>query len=249
MILLPTLSLGALLIFTTSLLAGLYPFLKPSLESSAFIRGEAFACGVFLGVGLVDILGDAASGFTALGLNPHLAFLITGSFFLALLLLEHIHREMKQSPDHTEPPFVLLTLLMLSIHSLLEGAALGLSRSFSMALIILIAIISHKWAASFALAVQLRKGIQSKTWGGVWFVLFAAMTPIGILFGTSVANHANFYPPLNPIVNSLAAGTFLYLGTLHGLKRSVLVHQCCSLKQFMFVILGFLVMSAVSFWV
>ena len=43
----------------------------------------------------------------------------------------------------------------------------------------------------------------------------------------------------DPILLSASAGTFLYLGTLHGLERCVMVERCCNLKDFSFVIIGF----------
>ena len=45
-----------------------------------------------------------------------------------------------------------------------------------------------------------------------------------------------------------SAGTFLYLGTLHGLSRAVMVQQCCNLKQYTFVIIGFSLMAIVAIW-
>ena len=44
---------------------------------------------------------------------------------------------------------------MLSIHSFFEGAALGLLEKLSVALVIFLAIIIHKRAASFALTIAL----------------------------------------------------------------------------------------------
>ena len=79
----------------------------------------------------------------------------------------------------------------------------------------------------------------------VLFGCFVLMTPIGILFGQGLQTHMSSFPILEPTFTALAAGTFLYLGTLHGLKRAVMVEQCCNLKHFSFVILGFL---DVFFW-
>jgi hypothetical protein len=72
------------------------------------------------------------------------------------------------------------------------------------------------------------------------------MTPLGILLGTMATTALNFHPVLAPIFSSLAAGTFLYLGTLHGLEKATLIQQCCDLKRFFFVILGFSIMAIVA---
>ena len=50
--------------------------------------------------------------------------------------------------------FIAITsTLMLSIHSFFTGAALGISGSLSLTIILFFAIIGHKWAASFSLPV------------------------------------------------------------------------------------------------
>jgi hypothetical protein len=38
------------------------------------------------------------------------------------------------------------------------------------------------------------------------------------------------------------------LGTLHGLERCVMVERCCNLRDFSFVIIGFLLMASVAMY-
>ena len=77
---------------------------------------------------------------------------------------------------------------------------------------------------------------------------FSLMTPIGIIIGTAATTFLSNYPLLQPIFSSLAAGTFLYLGTLHGLEKATLIKQCCDLKRFNFVVIGFAIMAVVAIW-
>ena len=112
-----------------------------------------------------------------------------------------------------------------------------MSGSLSTAALILIAILAHKWAASFSLAVQINKSTLSLKTGVLSFAVFAIMTPIGILLGNTVADLAG-QNAIEPLFTAMAAGTFLYIGTLHGLKRSVMVERCCNLRDFSFVIIG-----------
>ncbi|WP_235602862.1 ZIP family metal transporter [Piscirickettsia litoralis] len=137
---------------------------------------------------------------------------------------------------------------MLIIHSLLEGTALGLSGSFSLFAVILFAILAHKWAASFALAIQLSKSHLKMKYSLSLFLFFALMTPLGILFGDVISSKLSHIHSLEPIFSSLAAGTFLYLGTLHGLNRAVLIEKCCNLKHYSYVVLGFALMAVVAIW-
>ncbi len=243
--------LSIILILLVTLIAGGYPFLKKlkTRTGTAFPIGEALASGVFLGAGLIHMLGDASQGFSELGLQYPVAFLLAGSAFLVLLLLEHIGREIYEHEDQASMSFAVLAVVMLSIHSFLVGTALGLSASWSIAIIILLAILAHKWAASFALAVQINRSRLSIRAGMALFSVFALMVPLGVLIGGVVQHGLHDVPWLEPALTALSAGTFLYLGTLHGLERSVMVKRCCNLQHFFFVIIGFALMAVVAVWV
>ncbi len=239
--------LAACIIFLITLIAGFIPFRKklksPQFE---FPAGEAIACGVFLGAGLIHMLGDAAEGFNELGYHYPFAFLIAGISFLFLLLLEHLGSEMQG--QGTLKSMAVLAVLMLSIHSLLEGAAVGISGEFLTTLVLAFAIIAHKWAASFSLALQISKSSFSFSNGILLFSVFAVMTPLGILIGDVIHSSTGNHPLLTPIFSALASGTFLYIGTLHGLRRATLITRCCNMREFSFMFLGFSLMAIVAIW-
>jgi zinc transporter ZupT len=113
--------------------------------------------------------------------------------------------------------------------------------------IILLAILAHKWAESFSLSVQINKTTLSIKSSLIIFFIFSIMTPLGIMLGSSIASMSSLHPLLEPIFSALAAGTFIYIGTLHGLSRSAMI-QCCNLKHFSFLILGFVLMAVVAIW-
>ena len=106
----------------------------------------------------------------------------------------------------------------------------------------------RSWAVSFSLAVQLSKSRLSLRQSLIMFALFTIMLPIGVGLGSGILEYTDNYPLLEPIFYSLAAGTFLYLGTLHGLKQSTLVDKCCDLRNFTFVVIGFALMAVVAIW-
>ncbi len=242
--------ISAIIIYVTAISAGAYPFLKKIKSSHGleFPLSEALAAGIFLGAGLLHMLSDSSADFVEEGYTYPIAFLIAGGTFLTLLLLEHVSREFYKDHKKSTNAFAIIATLMLSIHSFLAGGALGLTHTLSSLLIILIAIMAHKWAASFALAVQISKSKLELKSGIFLFLIFASMVPLGILFGNAAINNLSSYPLLEPTFSAIAAGTFLYLGTLHGLKQSVLVEKCCNLKQFSFVIVGFIGMAIVAIW-
>jgi len=242
--------ISALLILSTTIVSGIYPFVKKlkTKRSYELPMAESLAAGIFLGAGLMHMLGDASQRFYALKFNYPIAFLLAGTTFLLLLLLEHIARALHEHRSSASNAFAILSVVMLSLHSFLAGAALGLSGSLSMTIIILFAILCHKWAASFALSIQINKSNLSLKYAIVLFLLFSFMAPLGIACGSTATQSLSQYPLLEPIFTSLAAGTFLYLGSLHGLEQAVLIKQCCNLKAFSFVIMGFMIMAVAAIW-
>ena len=251
------LKLGLGLVVTVlTLVAGVYPLMRQrdSENSLDFPAGESLACGVFLGAALLHMLNESALFFQRAGIHYPLAYLIMATAFLLFLLFEHVGRELyhprKCQDEHHGNTcyFVLIAIVMLSMHSFLAGAALGLSDEYPIVLILFFAIIAHKWAEAFAISVHLNKSKMSNKIKLICFVLFSLMTPLGIFFGSQLMQTLPSHSLLLPIFSSLAAGTFLYLGTLHGLEKGVLITQCCNLKHFSYVILGFVLMAIAAIW-
>ena len=241
-------SIFILLIIT--LIAGYIPFHRHlrSNKNHELPLMTGFAQGVFIGAGLIHMLGDASGQFIQEGYLYPWAFLIAGLVFLCLFIFEQLSEISSMA---------LLGTLMLSIHSLLEGSALGLSDNLLMTSLILIAILAHKWAASFALSIEINKSPYLLSSRIFLFLIFALMTPLGILIGTEIhqslnTNHTSF---LEPCFNSMAAGTFIYLGISHGLhqsQKSKKTHQPQAIKTnfgyLSFILLGFGIMALVAIW-
>ena len=248
--LLATKLFAAIIVWCVTLSSGWLPLKRHTKGpiKSSFPIGEALACGVFLGAGLIHLLADSVRGFSVLQVNYPWAFFLAGAMFLLLLFFEHWGREVYEHRGGQSSAFAVLAVLTLSLHSLLLGMALGLASTTTTALIVLLAILAHKWAVGFALGVQLNTTQLNakKAWG--WFLLFSVMTPIGIILGGSLVHHFAHLGFLMPVLLALSAGTLLYLGTLHGLSRAVMIDRCCDFKTFSFVIIGFLLMAVVAVW-
>ena len=237
-------------VFLVIVMAGWYPFKKRQEKADHFDFpiGETLATGVFLGAGLLHMLPESQNSFSQLGFHYPFAFLITGIVFLLFLWLEHVGQELYHHQQANHPAFALFAWLMLSIHSVVLGAALGFSQEYSVAIMLFLAIITHKWAESFAVAVQLAKSSLSTTQNVALFLSFACMTPLGIFLGWYLGHGVHTHTIIDPILMAASAGTFLYLGTLHGLDKCVMVERCCNLAYFSFVIIGFLLMAAVAMY-
>lgn len=240
-----------LIIFSVILIAGWYPFRK-RIHADVhldFPIGETLATGVFLGAALLHMMPEANASFKALGYNYPFSFIITGAVFLLFLWFEHLGKEIYHHHSSEHPAFAILAWAMLSVHSLMLGAALGLAHYNSMIIMLFLAIITHKWAESFAIAVQLNKSSMSTNTNLIFFILFSLMTPLGIYIGWYFGHGIETHSVFDPILIAASAGTFLYLGTLHGLERCVMVERCCNLRDFSFVIIGFLLMATVAIYV
>ncbi len=243
----------ALSALTMILVAGYFPFKKRLTKEThaEFPIGETLATGVFLGAALLHMLPESQTLFLKLGYHYPLGLLITGIVFLLFLWFEHLGEVLYHHHDNhtTHPAFAILAWMMLSLHSLVLGTALGLSKEYSMQIMLFLAIITHKWAESFAIAVQLNKSTLSPKSAIALFLSFALMTPLGIWVGYYFGHDVSTNSLMDPLLMAISAGTFLYLGTLHGLERCVMVQRCCNLRDFSFVIVGFLLMAAVAVYV
>jgi solute carrier family 39 (zinc transporter), member 1/2/3 len=241
--------LVAMIILLTTIFSGVIPFIKRVNNpiGFSFPIGEAFANGIFLGAGLIHMLGDSAREFFYLKFDYPYPFLIAGTTVLFFLLIEHICVAISKGNKTKSSYFAIVATMMLSVHSFFEGAALGISSSLAIAGVIFLAIIAHKWAASFALSLTINQSKLKYKFRLILFITFAVMTPIGILFGQWTQVYFT-NPLIQPIFTAIAAGTFIYMGTLHGLERSIMITKCCNTKEYCFVIIGFIIMSIVAIW-
>lgn len=247
-----TILLMAIAIFLITIISGGIPFILKLKNPGKydFPIGEALANGVFLGAGLVHMLADASDRFSELGFNYPWAFVICGTTFLIFLLSEHIGFFMKKHNQNQSIFIAIASTIMLSIHSFFAGAALGITTNVSISNILFIAIIAHKWAASFSLAVYINKSNLTLINRISLFLIFSAMVPLGIYCGDELnqLSLSKGNTLLQPIFSSIAAGTFIYLGTFHGFKKAMKETNRHDFLQYFYVVAGFLLMVIVAIW-
>lgn len=121
--------IAAILIFFVTVIFGIFPFVKKATnpEGFKFPIGEALASGVFLGAGLIHMLGDSASDFFSLKIDYPYPFMIAGVTILFFLFMEHVGGSLAKSNKGNSSFMAIMATIMLSIHSFLAGAALGVS--------------------------------------------------------------------------------------------------------------------------
>ena len=237
-------SIAAILVAT--LAGGLKPLRSTQRTQDRYPLGEAFASGVFLALGLAMMLPASFHLFEQA--LPHVdhpvASLIAIISLLALLGVSHLVKHLEQDLREADPAAnnaavpVLMTL-MIAIPSFFMGAALGVSET-RQATLILIAILLHKSSAAFALALKLTDSSLPAARVRVVFGCFALSTPAGIVFGSAVGGQLGTESLLimRATVLAMAAGTFLFMGTLSELQSAPLIKRCRHWRGFAAMLAG-----------
>jgi zinc transporter 1/2/3 len=140
--------------------------------------------------------------------------------------------------------------LVLSVHAFIEGTALGINTTLVNVLAIFIAIIAHKGSESFALATNLGRSHLAMRRAMPLFLIWAMMSPLGVLVGSAMASNLQSHTGqvTAAVFNAFAAGTFLYIATLH--KTT---HMCSSKNsnhflEFGLMLVGLGIMALVEIW-
>lgn len=205
-------------ILATGWIGGLVPLARGKRRGGErFLSwGSAFAAGIFLGTGLILMLGEADRQWQALGWDYPIALVLAAVGFAAILLLEHVllpepvheivHTHAAEGhahgPHHGEPgghghgrrtgvdpvsAYPYFLIAALSIHSLIAGVALGAQDGFRGIVALFLALVAHKMTEGFALGISLaRADIGSRRAHGL-LALFAGMTPLGIAVGLAAS--------------------------------------------------------------
>lgn len=238
----------ALAVIVVALITGL-PVLHGRLGRRQHVFGllEALAAGVFVGAGLIHMLGDADGEFTQLGMDYPWAFVLAGSVLMLLLWAEQAGKALENRAS-SDALLAWLAAGMLAVHSFLVGGALGGESEMAASLIIFIAVLAHKWAASFALALALVKSPLTPRARMTAFGIFVALFPLGVMVGAGLSRIETAAPLAEPLFTALAAGTFLFFGTLHELERAPLIAETGRFLGFLTAAAGFALMAVVAIW-
>lgn len=140
-----------------------------------------------------------------------------------------------------------LLVLALALHSVLEGLALGLQEGEGAVLRVCLALLLHKCAVAFSLALKLLRGHLRPPAVALCMGLFAMMSPLGVGLGTAVAAGAGPRQRLcRGVLEGLAAGTFLYITFLEILPQELGVPQQ-RVPKVILLLAGFALVTGILF--
>lgn len=244
---------AGILIFLVTLLAIIYPIrsrARPK-HNRLLELADAFASGIFLGTALFHMLPDAIKDFSVVqSMNTYpIAELLCAAGFLILLFMERLSHYFATEKNHANTMSYMLAIILIA-HSLIEGTVLGVNSTFATAAVIFIAIIAHKGSESFALAVVLnRSHLSLKKIMGL-IIIFSLMTPLGVVSGAGLMSSLkiNNNELFTASFNAFAAGTFLYMSTLHHVNHHQRQHEKESLLEFGALLIGLIIMALLAVW-
>jgi len=240
-----------------SLLPWALKSLLPKVDTKRWIAiANAGAGGVFLAAAFVHLLSEATELVDVSGVSiPLTEFLIPlgilSVFTLEKVVFLHDHKSEEEALLVKPPyqpnrmPSYLLTAI-LSFHSVIEGLAIGVASSASVATTTMIAIGTHKWLEALALGISYVKcELPPKKMAGLGLV-YSIMTPIGIVIGViillSIPNASTTV--VEACFLSFATGTFTYVGLI-----DILVEEFKEEKdkwwKYLSMLVGFVLLSVI----
>lgn len=170
-------------------------------------------------------------------------------------LAKHMHGSLLAS---------IILLLALSVHSIFEGLAIGVSPDMANVMSTAAAVLTHKAFAGYALGSSM---VASQMKDGHFLVLvfvFSSCSILGILLGMlfeELANGSNV-DIITGVIQAMVAGTFLYVSIVEiGMKELMMYRESetpkdgalspktMDLLKLTAFLTGYLAMSALAIWV
>eukprot|EP01104_Vermistella_antarctica_P009941 TRINITY_DN2619_c0_g1_i1.p1 TRINITY_DN2619_c0_g1~~TRINITY_DN2619_c0_g1_i1.p1 ORF type:complete len:466 (+),score=66.94 TRINITY_DN2619_c0_g1_i1:196-1593(+) len=126
----------------------------------------------------------------------------------------HQHHHIQLDPNRPMVPYVLAVVL--SIHSIFGGLALGIQPNLDNFLVLFLALLLHKTFEAFAFGTSfVKQNAPFRRWIGI-LIVYSLATPIGIAIGAIALRSLNGDSLLwtEMVVNGLSSGTFIYVGVV-----------------------------------
>ncbi len=218
--------LAALGVIAITVIGGAIPLLAARRQVGwrFFSLGNAFAGGIFLGVGFIHLLPEGIHELEELVDYPLGALLAVVGVALLLLIdrvifdHSHGHGEVLSGGRQQGAIYPYMLLVLLSIHSIAAGIALGLQAGLSTTIVIIVGILSHQGSESFAFVVSTHAAGLEPRRQKIMLAILALTVPVGILIGLAASNLLSELSEVRTLIEggfvAFAAGTFIYVAII-----------------------------------
>ncbi|MDC0709680.1 ZIP family metal transporter [Stigmatella sp. ncwal1] len=169
----------------------------------------AFAAGVMLGAAFFHMLPEAFHG------GGYRSFTLVPAGFVFLLVLErfvltHTCEEPLDCTEHMHHGLGFTAFIGLSVHTLVDGIALGSAVTEGVGMMAFIAITAHKVPSSLSLASILKAEGRSTRAILAYALFYGFMVPVGAALYLAFDAVLSF-EKFSPWALAFSAGTFLYI--------------------------------------
>jgi zinc transporter ZupT len=235
----------SLLIIIVSLIGGAFPLLR-TWNSSQLHLMTALSAGVFIGATFLILLPEAVGS-----MDPSQALMLVMVGFFIILVFETMlkYRHQDECEEHTDEHTHSLTsttaFVGLSVHSALDGFALGVAVILNqeIGMVVFLAILVHKAIDVFSLSTTFALAGVEKRKGIIFMVLFTLITPIAAVVAVPLLEILQNIEVGIPL--ALAGGTFMYVG-IYDLLPESFHEEHSGLKAISLVAVGIVIMYIIA---
>jgi len=204
---LPYRELFVIITFFSTMVGGVFTLRRASLDIKPFF---AFAAGALIGICFFDLLPEAVSISISSGIRIIFLMIITVIAFLFFHVLDRFLIFHGMEEGHGMQTSGKVKATGLSIHSFLDGVAIGAAFhvGFELGLVVALAVIFHDFSDGLnTVTVMLRSGSTRKT--AFSWLLLDAITP---LIGATMTYLVPIPIYVVALMLAFFVGEFLYLG-------------------------------------
>ena len=185
---------------------------------------DDFTDGIFLGIGLFDLGPHAIASAHHLDMSAVFVVVIIGLCVTIMSGIRYLYTCYMPSTVHKQGEMCCMhdmsygaflygpILVLLALHSIFEGIALGIIQEPVYQWILFTSIAMHKGLESIAFSNASIAACKRTITACSFIILFAALTPIGIYMGSQLMLYHPHHVMIASCLNILSSAMFIYMG-------------------------------------
>jgi len=197
--------------FFSTMVGGIFALRRTGIDINIIF---AFAAGALIGISFFDMLPESISISAGTGIELNVLMSVVVLAFLLFHTLDQclicLHATTDERPGHGPQISGILKAAGLSVHSFLDGVAIGTAFyvTFNLGLLVALAVIFHDFSDGLNTVTVMRRSGSSTRSAFGWLFL-DSVTP---MIGAVVAFLAEIPLSIIAVILAFFTGEFLYLG-------------------------------------